>query len=412
MFSPILKIFYNMIVKQSPPFKHINILLDMSGSTNNRHGGNGRRRFQQNTEDTEPGAQLLIQTKIIYLAEEEGLAHIFVELANKYDMTGIKLVLASFSTDCQIVTNIIINSSEELYNLASQIDSLIIKKFGSTDLTNALQLLFTECNENTLFILASDGCPNDCLSTLTMFNNIVKKYKINNKIIDMFSIGAGSIQESINGSKNYISCRGNFNLNYTDPEIISRTKSSSSECDQAFLQSLSEKVNGFGAYSGAFGDYSQLVLGFNNFLEKKELGYDDKKWFVELDDSLKELAEKEQQILNNIKKDGQDFGLTNIRNTDYILAYNGYQLAVNEVFDYESKDNYNPNEHYINCFIENINQDEVEIFTSFEKLYINMIPEFVKNAIFVAVHPSGIKKYYKPDIIYNSQLRIRKLLEK
>lgn len=416
MFEPKLSNFNTTDKKEKCPWEKFISIIDESGSTNNtssRIGSRFRNRRQSIDDDIDEVTQVNdtneVKTKIIYIAEEEALSHIFVELSNKYDMTGVILVLTSFSTTCDPEVVRVLKSSIELYDMANQIDSLLTKQFGSTDLTLALKTTITDYTKDTLLILASDGRPDNCITVLSTFDECIKNFDKNNKKIDMFCIGAGSIQESVNGSNNYVSRRGNNNLNNTNDMLISRIKSSSgAECDQEFLQSLTEKAN-TGGYAGAFCDYSQLMIGFNNFLNNL------KRWKVGLDTGFADINDIEQEIMNNLELDNNKFAIVFRPNFGhYVICSNGensYQLAVKKVNDYLSNIDYPINQKYKQCFIENFTPEPTHEndFNEFKKLYINKIYESHKQIVFVCMSNTGEKEYYRPDIINSNQFRIRNL---
>lgn len=409
MFAPnIINFDTSMVTKEKFPWTKFISIIDESGSTNNSYGRGrgGRSRFrttvndEANKDTTDEETTDEVKTKVIYLAEEEALAHIYVELANKYDMTGVTLVLASFSTTCKPELTKVLQSSLELYNLAKQINTILNKEFGSTNLTLALETILTDFKD-TLLILASDGRPDDCTSTLTVLDNIIEQFNKNEKRLDIFCIGVGSIQESTNGSSNYVSRRGHLNLDRTNEELLSRVRSSSSaECNQEFLQALTEKGN-TGGYAGAFKDYSQLMIGFKNFLANLRT------WKVILDTGLMDLDPVEQQIMNDLSNDGNKFAIVFRPNFGhYVLCSNGlqsYQLAVKKVDDYNSLVEYPTNEKYKQCFINDPHQ--LSNFYDFNKLFVNNLSDACKQVVFV----TGDKEYYCPEILYGCQFRIRRL---
>jgi hypothetical protein len=396
-FSPKLSIFNNVPNKNKFPWEQFICVIDESGSTNNLYGRCRGSRF-----DNESNLTSELSTKVIYIAEEEALAHIFVNLANTYDMTDIILILSSFSSKCVPEINIVLKSDKELYDIANNINLILNKEFGGTNLTLALETTITDFTKNTLFILASDGRPDNCITTLSVLDTIINKINDNNKRIDIFCIGAGSIQQSTNGSINYISRRGRNNLNLSNDDLLSNIRNlHSAECNQEFLQALTEKAN-TGGYAGAFGDYTQLQNGFINFLNNLKI------WKVVLDNSLIDLIPLEQDIMNNLEIDKNKLALVFRPNFGYyVLCSNGllsYQLAVTKVNNYNSIIDYPINEKYEQCFIEDENELD---FYNFNKLYIRNLPESYKQIVFVTSN----KNYYRPEIIYDSQFRIRKLCQ-
>jgi len=425
----------NKVVKC--PWNSVVILADKSGSTNNARG-RSRGRFQVNAHRSdahrsdahrsdahrsdEPRLDEIEDetTKIIHLAIDDALSIVLGMLSEKYDMADVKLKLAPFSTSCKVKINKELSSNEELYNLSKALHSVKDmstrqwvpgelfsdedRKFGSTDLTLALRTVFTDDNndndKSVLFILASDGRPDNCETTLATFDNIISRFKN----FDMFSIGAGSITDSANGTNSRVSMRGDNTVRQTNEQLLSRMQGSS-ECDQEFLLALSEKAR-VGGYAGAYRRYEGLISGFNNFLNNI------KTWKVKLDNGYAELNANEQTLMNNLKLENKpSFAVTYRQDMGwYVLFCNGnesYQLAVNPFGDYPV------NVKGTICELQNFNPTpgHENDFYKFETLFVRVLPKTHTQVKF-AVLESGNEKYFSPDIInHGTEFRVRKLTQ-
>lgn len=274
MITPNLE-YNNLNNKETFKYDKIVILIDSSGSTNNII-----------LEDTVPFSETFIDTtllenenenenividkeiKSIIITEQEAIANIMINLANKYSLNNIKLIIASFDSSCNIAVNKILDSSEELYNYSKNINSILQKNFQSTNLTLAISTLLNNTNENLLFILASDGradCPESTLYTL---DKITDDIKLLNKKLNIFTIGAGSIEKSKFGKISSIT--NTYNSQTQNDEILNTLSiNNSAECDKEFLEHISKKATHYGAYSGAYDDYADLINTFNNFMNMK-----------------------------------------------------------------------------------------------------------------------------------------------
>lgn len=408
-FSPILDEY--SINSSRTSIEQIIVLLDTSGSThNNGSRGRCRREIIQDTEET---------TKAIMYAISEGASHCLSLLSNSFNLQNVKFILASFDSGYHQSLNIVLDSSSELYEYAKNLDSLLIKEFSSTDMTLGLISSFNDFTKNTLLILASDGRPNDSTSVLRELDRITYNFKINSKTLDIFIIGAGSIQESLDGSRNFSSVRYSRHfLDISNDQIIQHMRTNSTaECDHKFLTYLSEKGR-IGAYSGAYKDYSDLKIGFINFLEqiKNYQPYQEKSFYVKLDNGNSKLSDELQYQLKTLIKNNGDYLLTEFNRQYYIIiiaeGIQPYQIHVEEIHDYNSTINYNINSELDikQCFIENID----ELNKSFFDIYSNVeyqIPRFALDAIFVAID-NGTKRYFKPDLNHYRNYKVRRIIIK
>ena len=284
----------NLKPKFSP--QQLVIILDNSGSTNNKHGGS-RRGNQQFESD--PNVEPQSPTPEIIIAECEGVCILLLEYMRAYDMTGTTIHLIPFSS-LYSVLKFTIESNIDLYQkLITQIDILFNYEQGGTNLLSPINYVSDKILSETLhthIILATDGQPESKQEVLNVLNNIKSNFSI-------FVIGAGSIQESI-GSKTRSCANGIVNprdhqsdtvqlnplllsltlvqltdsklmrtiiskpdlMKLTEPPV--RANTSGLECDIEYLEQIAyAKTAKFGFYAGAFGDYSVLKGAVGEWLE-------------------------------------------------------------------------------------------------------------------------------------------------
>lgn len=426
MFNPTLATFNKS--SSVPIFGQMIVLADTSGSTNNveTRGRYSRRSYSNinviepsNTESDMPAENT---TKPITIAISEGIAHTFAELANTFDMTGVKLVLGSFDSNYHQSVNAELKSSKELYDFATQIDSMLVKDFSSTNMTKGLDSAFEDFKKNTLLIIASDGRPDDPNSVLEKLDEISQKFKANSKTFDSFVIGAGSIQESVHGSTNICSMRHNRSVeNVSNERMMDRIRSNSSaECDHEFLKFMMEKAR-VGAYSGAYKDYKDLISGFKIFVDQVQTydPYKDKSFHVKIGSNLIKLSDDVQNKIKKLIDIGGDYLNVQFNGEDYILAIaNGvepYQIHVQECRNYVSTVDYgfDPTNNLDQSFVEKIDPQMKTFFEIFSNVQ-HHIPPFATEAVFVVIKSDGSKKYFKPDksITNDRVFRVRKLIIK
>jgi hypothetical protein len=405
VFEPILNEFTGNISNSKCIWEQIVVLIDSSGSTNNSNNKNRVNKMERKRsgflEDIEN--QDIVNTKPIIIAEEEGISHILVFLANTYNMTNVKFILANFDDDCHIARNITLTLSQELYLYASELDKLMNKNFTSTNLTKAINTVLEDCTKNTLLIIASDGRPDSPISVLDELDIVVDKFKRFNKTLDIFTVGAGSIQECENGRVNSNSCRGSRNTNLDNSSAI-KILGNGLECDKVFLEYISEKSTRCGGYAGAYDNYSDLMNGFVNFISQI-VSYDtmfDNTWYVILDDSLVRLQDECQIIMKKLKFSGRDYGLVNSTRGYYLLAYgNGtqpYQIHLEQINNYNSTIMYVPDSECTLCFLENIELVHKTFFDDY--CSVSKVPtSYALNVVIVAISKDGSKSYFKPDTV-------------
>ena len=187
----------------SSPWKELQFVIDCSGSTDNsRGGGRGTSRGGMDNQTTLSSPTEQPKTKIIAIAELEGVGTTIAELANKYNMTGTIIYLYSFGSS---VFNCILPNSQykvttnenlqiELLNI---LDTLIVYEGGGTALLPALQKVFSMCKQQSMLVIATDGQPNTGGSVEEVCTYMKQELQKDNcPITCVIAIGAGSIQEN------------------------------------------------------------------------------------------------------------------------------------------------------------------------------------------------------------------------
>ena len=243
----------------SSPWKEFYFVIDCSSSTDNSRG-RGRHNQDMLSSSTE--------TKVIAIAELEGVSKTIAELANKYNMTGTVIYLYSFGSS---VFNCILPNSqykvttnENLQNeLLNILDTLIVYDGGSTALLPALQKVFSVCKQEAMLVIATDGQPNheggveDVCSYMKQELQKDKCY-----ITCLIAIGAGSIQEKQhmfvgNRVSHVFSKHDSMEERDIIRKAIAGMGDCMRECNNLFLLRLAELAKD-GVYCPACTDYSEL----------------------------------------------------------------------------------------------------------------------------------------------------------
>lgn len=201
-----------------PGFNCIVLIIDTSSSTMNT-------RFD-NVAHT---------TKIIILAELEGIAHHLIKMMKIYDLTGVRLLIYSFSGSTEKCHDEKIKSNDDLYGIIQDLDEIVWYFGDTTDLYSAVTQTFqdTEPSDYLEIIIATDGRTDNKEQTINFLRS-----KVN---FSMFVIGTGSII--------------------------------SSECDKEYLEELSGTSWIKGSYTGAYLDYADLKIASKKFLTQKVTEY-------------------------------------------------------------------------------------------------------------------------------------------
>ena len=251
------------------PWKELQFVIDCSGSTDNsRGGGRGTSRGGMDNQTTLSSPTEQPKTKIIAIAELEGVGTTIAELANKYNMTGTIIYLYSFGSS---VFNCILPNSQykvttnenlqiELLNI---LDTLIVYEGGGTALLPALQKVFSMCKQQSMLVIATDGQPNTGGSVEEVCTYMKQELQKDNcPITCVIAIGAGSIQEN---QHMFVGNRASHVFSQNDSmeerDIIRKTIAGMNdcmrECNNLFLLRLAELAKE-GVYCPACTDYSEL----------------------------------------------------------------------------------------------------------------------------------------------------------
>lgn len=289
-----------LIGNLAPDFNILTIIVDVSGSTWNPGGRGGRRSSRSRfSTETQPEEDTLSQTKVIILAELEGIAWHLVNMCNHYNLSGVKLVIYAFSTHVVNCHEKIITSNDEIYeHVVKNLDKIVKYEEKGTDLSLAMTTAFSAfCPDDKVeIILATDGQPQDKDSVITFLTQTSATF-------NLFVIGAGSIQESLGSGRGLCVRRGDRLQCYRNGEEISTDNfvaidNSYSECDLKYLTDLIVTVKGKGLYVGAYQDYTDLIKASKEYLDVL-INWDI--FQVKLDKSLVTLPDNVNQALTNGK---------------------------------------------------------------------------------------------------------------
>lgn len=253
--------------------------IDTSASTNNVGGrgrGRGSSRGSSDDEDDDDAPvssaanHHVKKTKIIALAELEGIANFIAHIASEYDMSGITIRISSFGGDTyhSKFGDYVVKNNASLQEFLDTLDRNIFYDSGDTALLPALQEVYdrtTADGRSTCLVIASDGQPNSHGSVSDVLS-VSKEYLRNPKcpIKTVFTIGAGSIEEgssACRGGKRFETC---FRDRDGTSEQYRSASNSGGECNNAFLIDLASLAQN-GAYFPACTDYSELHTALDEF---------------------------------------------------------------------------------------------------------------------------------------------------
>lgn len=296
------KFVQNTLLKK-PAFTKIIVLIDVSGSTDNRSGSS---RF---ATDDPSDSKSETKTKIIIMAELEGIANHLVQMMSIYDLTGVAFMLYAFSTDVEKCTDIkSINSNDAFYSIVVQnLDLIVLYAGASTNLHVAISEVFKSCKDDDKIelIIATDGRTSDADQTFELLKNQTN--------FNLFIIGAGSviagadvnntrgmyvnqIQTTRNGTRyaeSTVTVTGTITGSGSGSGTVSKI-SSSAECDMDYLQNLAKTSLFKGVYCGAYGTYDDLIKASQEYFAHTCTEYK-----VKLDNNLGLLDPRVQEPLRN-----------------------------------------------------------------------------------------------------------------
>ena len=275
---------------------NICIVFDVSGSTCNS-GSNGRRCINR---DEPVESESTPKTKMIIFAELEGVAHFLCNLMENFDLSGVNLVIKSFSDiyfDCYQQT---IQSNDQLYDsVIKNLDHLVIYQGAGTNLFAVIENVFKLYHEEFYMILATDGQSDFNDQTISFLEKTDIPF-------NLVVIGAGSIQENIS-LRFFLMTRNDNGMmenrvvkekdEQQDEPAISPNYNS--ECDISYCQTLVKFSKNHGLYIGAYGDYADINEISQKYvsviMEKNEIT--DLKFVVHLDNSVISIPENISQAL-------------------------------------------------------------------------------------------------------------------
>ena len=259
--------------------RQIICFVDVSGSTNNTHGS--RRGQSRGTdshtsiESEEKTKDILPKTKIIILAELEGISHMFCSLMLSFNLDGVKVIIRSFGNAVYDCVDFTITSHQEFYDdIIRNLDTFIKYDGGSTALKPALETI-GETSLSTLLVIATDGQPNlggNSSDVLAYMKPILTDP--DSSITSVITIGAGSIQNCTEGLRRTSSDR--FVVMTRDDGVFDEvvaffherpSVAGNTECNNLFLIELSG-ASKCGMYCPACTDYSELLTAMNDYLTK------------------------------------------------------------------------------------------------------------------------------------------------
>lgn len=246
------------------------VIIDVSGSTNDL-GGRNRVRGQQTDIPT------VTKTKPVIMAELDGCA-----------------IILSYLTLCTPDSNLYLMSFDSVLNMSDEypiklsdlsltnLPNLIKYTQGGTHLscaTNKVLEIISKNIDNTLIIIITDGQTDDPDETIKSLINISNILNLNEKRLDIFTIGAGTINTSLTYSNRIQPplLVGNQRQIYYSHIMRGGTYHSSAQCNMGYLQALTEFKTfrfGRGKYSGAYLDYDDLQKACYQFLSGEDDGMD------------------------------------------------------------------------------------------------------------------------------------------
>ena len=279
-------------------------LTDVSGSTNNsngfRGGSRGRGRFESRSADEDDKEETpKSNTKCIILAEMEAVSNLMSIISNNLDCSGKRLIIISFSSETQLLCNVILDNSKQMYDYALRLDEMIYKSFGGTDLTNGLAMIEKYMENNTLCCIATDGRANNQETAVEKLDDILQKALEMKKLFDLVVIGAGSIKDAEGGSRSEVYGRQTKREHYRGSITV---MDHGSECNVVFLKEIAKhKSTRMGIYLPACNRYEELISQC-----KKAFGEDMKykRWWTVLDGGSRSyFSDEVQETINYYLKE-------------------------------------------------------------------------------------------------------------
>jgi len=339
-----------------PGFKYVKIIIDVSGSTIADANCSGRfsrgmipvRETPDDPTNTKP------KTKVIIIAELEGVAHYLLKMMERYDLSGIVVQIYSFSSHVFVCYDAKIKSNEGLYqDVVIRLDDLIIFEGSGTDAYIALKKALSEDDTSIELCIATDGRDENPKVVRKILRTVIGRVRL-------FVIGAGSIsgansndsrgcfvrnrQHSINGD--VCSRLDDLQSLNSDLSLSQSPSSNSGQCNLGHLQSLAKQMVFGGSYCGAYGDYTDLKAAAEDYFNLEINEYS-----VVLDQGLGKLSELCQTSLSK--------GISCFTNTafGYYIVTPEFQIGVV------------PEESYKNEFLAGELRHDFKIDFTFDTLY-------------------------------------------
>jgi hypothetical protein len=273
-------------------------LIDVSGSTNNSGGrGRGRVDVLKSEDQISKSDEQPQKTKIIILAELEGLSKMFAMYAEKYDLTNVKIKIISFGTT--VVDNVTyrVSNNELLFDeFLSNLDKKVAYDGGSTNLMEALNYVQNLQLGPSVLVITTDGQPNTNGNASEICQYMEPYLAGESPFEHVITIGAGSIQENqrcLNGSRYNVFFRETTTNEIREATSLSRISSSGAECNNLFLIALASYAKS-GVYCPACRNYDELETAFELYLNGIE-----KRYQVPLDNGT--FAEFSSDVNNMLK---------------------------------------------------------------------------------------------------------------
>jgi hypothetical protein len=365
------------------PYQKLIVLFDVSGSTINI-GISRRRETHYIDNDIEN------KTKFILLAELEGLASYLNEMSKIFDLTGVELLIWSFSTSHQKCFQQIIQNNQHLNSIILGFSEFINLERQGTNLLQVLETSFSEINDEINFhlIIVTDGQPEQKLNVIDFLKTSLKNF-------DITTIGAGSIKDSIGGQCRYhynrkigdsVQVNDDIQTEYLSLEKLKQTRfGGSNECDMSFLIDVMTTSKTNGSYCPSYGDYSSLRKSAFEFFES--LDFSEKiypSFRTILDHGLSDKLNK--KITNKMMTENQilaktDFGWYLFKNDKKYQFQLKVSLIGDDVFDKMTilKTNFEflDYKHYYSQRCENnvifeVEKDDIKLNFTYELLPNNM----------------------------------------
>ena len=249
--------------KKTSQIRKFIIYIDGSASTANIDSD---ERSDDLDDESSCGSAIIIQAQL------KKVATTLAEFHRNYDLTFVQFEFYAFSSNVvpSPLGNYLFTTTEKFQKeVLDVLPKLIPYEMSSTNLLSVFKNLFKSADNDvpTLVILATDGMPDgDPENVLKLVEENVSNFP---RIVGLVTIGAGSIgmMTSAKSVEPYttfkkVGHRGEFY------RLSERLLKFSKECDDEFLRALASIFGG--VYVGAFGDYTELRKGIEEYIGELE----------------------------------------------------------------------------------------------------------------------------------------------